>query len=40
MRMRVTPVDKPGEYTEIVYHELEFDLDLADDLFTLRNLQK
>lgn len=39
-RLRVNPTDKPGEYTEIIYHRIEFDLDLADDLFTLRNLQK
>jgi outer membrane lipoprotein-sorting protein len=39
-RMRVTPADKPGEYTEIVYEEMEFDIDLSDDVFTLRNLQK
>jgi hypothetical protein len=38
--MRVTPADKPGEYTEILYEEMEFDVDLADDVFTLRNLQK
>jgi len=39
-RMLVTPADKPGEYTEIVYEEMEFDVDLSDDVFTLRNLQK
>ncbi len=39
-RMRMTPVDKPGEYTEVTYHEIEFDLELGDDLFTLRNLKK
>ena len=40
VRMRVVPSDKPDEYTEMVYEEMEFDLDLPDDLFTLRNLQK
>ncbi len=39
-RMEIRPTDKPGEYTEIVYERIEFDLDLDDDLFTLRNLQK
>jgi outer membrane lipoprotein-sorting protein len=39
-RMEIRPTDKPGEYTEIVYDRIEFDLDLDDDLFTLRNLQK
>lgn len=40
VEMRVVPEDKPGEYTEIIYDEIEFDLDLSDDLFSLRNLQK
>ena len=40
VRMKVIPADKPGEYTEIVYEEMEFDLDLSEDVFTLRNLQK
>ena len=38
--LRIAPEDKPGEYTEIVYHDIEFDIDLSDDIFTLRNLQK
>ena len=40
VRMRIAPTDKPGEYTEILYHEIKFDLDLSEDIFTLRNLQK
>jgi outer membrane lipoprotein-sorting protein len=40
VRMRIAPTDKTGEYTEILYHEIEFDLDLSEDIFTLRNLQK
>ena len=39
-RLRMTPADKPGEYTEIVYDGLVFDLELPDDLFTLRSLQQ
>jgi outer membrane lipoprotein-sorting protein len=39
-RMVVAPSDKPGEYTEIVYNEIEFNIDLPDDLFTLRSLQQ
>lgn len=39
-RMIVAPSDKPGEYTEIVYNEIEFNIDLPDDLFTLRSLQQ
>jgi outer membrane lipoprotein-sorting protein len=40
VRMRIAPTDRPKEYTEIVYHDIEFDLDLSEDIFTLRNLQK
>ena len=38
--LRVVPTDKPNESTEIVYHQVEFDVDLPDNLFTLRNLQR
>jgi outer membrane lipoprotein-sorting protein len=37
-KIEMRPTDKPGEHTEIVYHDIEFDLDLPDDLFTLRSL--
>jgi outer membrane lipoprotein-sorting protein len=37
-KVEMRPTDKPGEHTEIVYHDMEFDLDLPDDLFTLRSL--
>jgi outer membrane lipoprotein-sorting protein len=37
-KMEMRPTDKPGEHTEIVYHDIEFDIDLSDDLFTLRSL--
>jgi outer membrane lipoprotein-sorting protein len=40
VRMRIAPTDKPGEYTEIAYHDIQFDIDLPEDTFTLRNLQK
>ena len=39
-RMKMIPVDKEEEFTEILYTALRFDLDLADDVFTLRNLQR
>lgn len=39
-RMRMVPADKPEEYTEIFYHEIEFDITLGDDVFSLRNLQQ
>jgi hypothetical protein len=37
--MRVVPEDKPGEYTEVRYSELEFDVDLDEDFFSLRRLR-
>ena len=38
--IRITPTDKPKESTEVRYEEIEFNLPLADDLFTLRGLRK
>jgi len=37
--MRVVPEDKPDEYTEVRYSELEFDVDLERDFFSLRRLR-
>jgi len=37
--LRVVPEDKPGEYTEVRYSELEFDVDLDEDFFSLRRLR-
>ena len=37
--MRVVPEDKPGEYTEVRYSELEFDVDLDEEYFSLRRLR-
>jgi hypothetical protein len=37
---RMVPADKPTEYTEITYHEIQFDRPLEDDLFSLQNLER
>jgi len=37
--MRVVPEDKPGEYTEVRYSELVFDVDLDEGFFSLRRLR-
>ncbi len=37
---RVEPADGSGEYTEIVYEELEFDVDLPPRTFTLQALKR
>ncbi len=38
--IRVTPADEPGEYTEVSYKSIEFNLPLTKNFFSLRNLQK
>ena len=38
--MTVEPADKPEETTVVKYHELEFDVDLDEDYFSLRNLRR
>jgi len=37
--MLVVPADKPEESTVLIYHELEFDIDLDESFFSLRNLR-
>ena len=36
---RIVPADKPAEYTEVVYEEIAFDIDLDPKLFSLRSLK-
>jgi len=38
-RMVVVPEDKPDESTTLLYHDLEFDIGLKPDFFSLRNLR-
>ncbi len=40
MTMRLTPADKDGEFTQITYDELEFDVDISDSTFTLQALKR
>jgi len=37
--MHVVPADKPDEETSVIYHELQFDIDVDPDFFSLRNLR-
>jgi outer membrane lipoprotein-sorting protein len=39
-RLAMSPLDKPGEQTAIVYHDLAFDVPLSDETFSLRNLER
>ena len=38
--LRVEPADAPGEFTEIRYTEMEFDVDLNDRVFSLQSLKR
>lgn len=38
--MRVVPSDKPDEYTELVYEELDLDIDIKDDFFSISSLKR
>ena len=39
-RIRILPADEPDEYTEIVYEELSFDIEIDDRTFTLQALRR
>jgi len=39
-KMRLVPADEPDEYTEVVYDQIEFDIDLPDSTFTLQALKR
>ena len=38
--MRMVPADKPDEYTEMIYEELELDVEVSDRVFTLQELRR
>lgn len=38
--MRLTPADKPGEYTEFIYESLQLNVELTDQFFSLANLKR
>ena len=38
--MRITPTDKPDEFTELIYETLELDIELKDSLFSISNLKR
>jgi len=37
--MRMMPLDEEGRYTEIIYEDMEYDIEIDDDIFSLQNLQ-
>ena len=38
--MRVIPADKPDEFTELIYHEIQLDIDINEDFFSLSRLKR
>jgi outer membrane lipoprotein-sorting protein len=40
LTLKIVPVDKPEEYTEIIYEKLLFDIPIEDDFFSLQNLKR
>ena len=38
--MHVRPTDKPDEYTLIRYEEMDFDIEISESFFSLRNLKR
>jgi len=38
--LHVVPADKPGEYTELVYEQMHFNMDLDDAFFSLAQLRR
>jgi outer membrane lipoprotein-sorting protein len=39
-KLTVTPADKPDEHTSLIYHDLEFDVGLDANFFSLQNLKR
>jgi outer membrane lipoprotein-sorting protein len=39
-RLRIVPYDKPGEFTEVTYEDIAFDMEISDSFFSLRNLKQ
>ncbi|HSH00273.1 MAG TPA: outer membrane lipoprotein-sorting protein [candidate division Zixibacteria bacterium] len=39
-RMDLIPTDKPDEVTTVIYDDIVYDIQLPDDIFTLRNLKR
>lgn len=39
-RIRIQPADEPDEYTEIIYEELSFDIEIDDRTFSLQALRR
>ena len=40
MRFRMQPTDKPGEYTELLYKKLQFNIPYEEDFFSVQNMKR
>ena len=38
--IRLIPTDKPNEYTQMIYHDLQFDIELPKRIFSLSELRR
>lgn len=38
--LHMVPADKPGEYTEMTYQDIEFDIDVPDSMFSILQLRR
>ncbi|ATX81858.1 outer membrane lipoprotein-sorting protein [Mariprofundus ferrinatatus] len=38
--LRVIPADKPDEYTEFIYEQLELDIPVSDEMFSISSLKR
>ena len=39
LRMRMNKLDEPDNYTEVIYQQAEFDIEIEDRTFTVFSLQ-
>ncbi len=39
-KLRLTPEDEPGEFTELTYLDMAFGVDVSESFFSLRNLKR
>ena len=39
-RLRMTPLDKEGHYTEMVYRKIDFDIEIDESFFTTQNMTR
>lgn len=38
--LHMTPADKTGEYTELIYQKIQFDVDVPDSMFSIMHLRR